>query len=927
MDIYQASAGSGKTFTLAREYIRMVLGDLHHLRQTCTLPHAHILAVTFTKKATAEMKERILKELNLLACEPEKSAYYDDFIKDPHLPSTKEELQSVSRLILIGILQDYTSFAVSTIDGFFQQVIRRFAHELGLPASFEVNLDGDEVVEMAIDDLLSEARAMPKTEQSEWLKSFAMQNINEQRKWNPKDAIIRFSKQLLREDLQVHLPKLHQFFEDKTLLADYCEALRQVQQEDDKIRANTATCILKNIYQLGLIQDVATHIQIANRELNRLPIAEINSMLARLIDNSEAPFIYEKTGQFLHHFMIDEFQDTSQLQWANFSPLIHESEANGRANLIVGDTKQSIYRWRNSDWHLLEQVPSAFPDARLPLMKKNFRSSAVVVRENNALFSAYRDQVALLMDKNFPSEHSYGDMIRHLYSDERMHQEPVKSFGGRFRLQFFEGKREEVEAASLDAMLPLLQELQAQGVTMGHVAMLVRKRNEAQQVATFLTAHGYQVQSADGLLIEAHPAIRLLLAILQTQNDSENALLRYQIAQLLGHEPTQEEQDSIYRARSLALYDQVQALIDDLHLPEWENSLPYIQAFQDCIYHFIVTHVADVTAFLDYWEHHHNSLTISTPDTDTAIRIMTIHASKGLEFDHVFIPFLSWPLAKTHADDILWCVPKQEPFNRLPIVPVNPTASLMGKSLFAEEYAQEMQSQYVDNLNLTYVAFTRAVRGLYAFGMSAPQLKTKRKQDTVGHLLSIIYETRLTNGVYEVCSAPSAPLPAPCNLRDLTDGRPTVEKTVNDTLSIPAEYHSVDAFPRLVLRPCSREATELGNRMHEVLAGIRTRQDVPPDMQADMQAFWDLVAPYDWFDEGKTVYLEHDLLCANGATYRPDRVVIDGNKATIIDYKFGHEKRHQYLDQVRDYMTLYAQMGYQPCGYIVYVTLNEIVPV
>lgn len=947
MDIYKASAGSGKTFTLAREYIRIALADMVLRHGGADRSYAHILAVTFTKKATAEMKERILSELNILATNPKQSAYYADYMADKQLALTDKQLQQYAHFLLISILQDYSSFAVSTIDGFFQQVIRRFARELGLPATYDISLDGEEVVETAIDQLMEKVRQTPKSEQSEWLRDFALQNISDQRSWMTKEDISRFSKQLLQEKLQNALPELQVLFADKEGLKRYDQALRAIQQQyiqshgkaprinynkitqDEEVRRyNTATCILKNIYQLGLLQDVAAQVQATNRELNRLPISEINTLLSRLIDNSEAPFLYERLGQYLHHFMMDEFQDTSRLQWSNFYPLVKEAESSGQRNLIVGDTKQSIYRWRNSEWKLLEQMHGLFDNVNQPLMRHNFRSSAVLVDENNQLFSRYRDFIAAKIDNEFPSDKSYGDIIRTIYTDERLHQKAGKDLPGCFRLQFFEGKTAEVMNLSLEAMLPIIRNLQDAGVPLGHIAVLVRKRNEAQEVASFLVSNGYDVQSADGLLIESHPAIQLIVTLLLWQDAQDDPFLSFRLNQLLQRPMTDEERDRVIAATQQPLYDQVQTLIDIFSLSAWDHAMAYILAFQDTVYHFIQTRVADRLSFLEYWNRHRTKLTIPGAQTTSAIHILTVHASKGLEYEHVFIPFLTWPLAKPGKDDIIWCCPKEEPFNQLPLVPVQPTA-LMANSLFYEDYANEMRDLYIDNLNITYVAFTRASQGLYAFGMQAPtKAKGDRKCDTIGHLLSILYQDQCQDGVYEVSNhQPFAP-----------------KHKEDDSDTLTASYHSLSAYPRLILRARRHEITDLGTRMHELLSRIRYREDEDQafrqllsegwikqsdmaPMQELMQSFWHLVNGYDWFDKDKRVLLEQDLLCPSGKTYRPDRVIMDGQHATIIDYKFGNEKRHSYNEQVRDYMTLYQQMGYQTSGYLIYVQLNTIVPV
>ena len=441
LSIYKASAGSGKTFALTREYIRMLLSD-KTLRDT-RLPHSRILAVTFTKKSTAEMKERILKELYILAQQPEKSDYIEDFLQDPNIGLNQKEIQARAQLLMLGILQDYNRFSVSTIDGFFQQIIRTFALELGLSTNYDLSLDQQEIINQAVDDIFRRIREV-KPEDADltsWLIEYAQNNMEQNKRWNPIDNIKTFSSELSKEALIQQMDEVREVFEDKNKMRLYLEQLSEIKKqaiisvqtlkekinqalstwnesdintrctglfnkEPEEILVSgfnttllnvlngegtlykktgkskseqqllqdksqelmplirdlydmttgqvacqyfTADAILAKLHSLGILQDVAAQIETTNRQLGRLPISEINRLIFQIIDGQESPFIYERIGQYYHHYMIDEFQDTSKLQWQNFKPLILDTEAAGHDNLIVGDVKQSIYRFRNSD--------------------------------------------------------------------------------------------------------------------------------------------------------------------------------------------------------------------------------------------------------------------------------------------------------------------------------------------------------------------------------------------------------------------------------------------------------------------------------------------------------------------------------------------------------------------------------------------------
>ena len=486
LSIYNASAGSGKTFALTREYLRMLLRDTQGVDDK-RLPHSRILAVTFTKKSTAEMKERILRELYTLSTAPNQSDYIKDFCQDATLNLTHEQIQQRAQHLLVGILQDYTRFSVSTIDGFFQQVIRTFARELGLSATYDLSLDGDEMIQQAVDDIFKRIRQEHSDDKEliEWMMDFIQKNIDDDHQWNPNSAIKSFAKQLLREQVILRMPELQQVFSDKSFMRQYRSNLLQICQDKEQAVAQlltqanaifstqqgwqtnilkafqkspeewlmgnmgktffnildnpasifvkgkttkeeqqillaiyeqqlapiflslnelctgtsaqdyaTAKAILPHLYTLGILQDVAKQIEDTNRTLGRLPISETNQLVHQIIDGQDTPFIYERFGQYFRHYMIDEFQDTSALQWENFLPLIQESDGYQADNLIVGDVKQSIYRFRNSDWSLLKHLHEQFPNHKAYNMPQNWRTAPVIVEENEKFIQRFSKHVA-----------------------------------------------------------------------------------------------------------------------------------------------------------------------------------------------------------------------------------------------------------------------------------------------------------------------------------------------------------------------------------------------------------------------------------------------------------------------------------------------------------------------------------------------------
>ena len=912
LSIYKASAGSGKTYTLTHKYIELLLKQAN-IQQA----HRHILAVTFTKKATAEMKERIIRELS------------------------KAPQDSAEHQALVAILQDYTHFAVSTIDGFFQLVVRQFARELGLPALFNLTLDAEEVVNQAVDDLTFQGY-------NEWLRDYIQDNIRSGEGWNPKGDIQKFAKNLLTEQVQRLLPLIQSQLDDLAFMRAYKAKLQAIAKEQEakpnKEQDLTAAVILKHLNELGTLSAIAKQIEQTNKEQNRLPISDINHLLARVIQSVESAFVYEKIGSQYYHFMIDEFQDTSQLQWENFKPLIEESNSYGHANMVVGDVKQSIYRWRNSDWRLLDyKVQDSIAQHDLPPMDTNFRSSEVVVNANNEIFERYVDWAAnkLTADLKILSDTTRADQLRSCYST--LHQKSHSTEQGYVHMEFFPiNKQAEAKAAALERVPAIIDDLIDRHVPYKQIAILVRDNKDAQAIAGDLIEKGYPIQTAEGLLIRSNPTIEIIVCLLSLMLTPDNQVLqaRLKIAlQKIGH-ASLDENDTL--SDTLPLYDLVQEIIDRYGLAEVAGAIPYLTAFQDLVYSFIASSPAHVAAFLDYWHRREAKATIPASGSD-AISIMTIHKAKGLEWQAVIIPYCTWPYAKSkkESEKLLWIDTRDmsdmdDPSSivtegGLALLPIQFSSNLL-KTAFREHYADELLSLYLDNLNLTYVAFTRAKNELYVFGQDVHALTRKPQYPGVDILLSELYPNGLEMGEKKPYSPQEESL---TNQPSTTQG---------------AVYHSVPLGQRLTLRTrvlrddaTALDIRDLGIAMHDWLAGIITPADREtalrrlviagqvreadiPKLQQQMDRFMAFIEAndYDWFKPHEQVLCEQDILLPSGHTQRPDRVMIDGKRAVIIDYKFGSEHKQTYQEQVRDYVSYFESMGYATEGYIVYVNLQKI---
>ena len=1057
LSIYKASAGSGKTHALTREYLVMLFRE-YSSKQGSFMPHSRILAVTFTKKATAEMKERILKALYTLSKTPEESPYYKDLTNKFH--TDKSTLQAHARGLLIGILKDYNHFSVSTIDGFFQQVIRTFALDLDLSTTYDIALDGDEVVQQAVDDIFRRIRLQQEDNQDiiSWITEFAQHNMDENANGNLHHDISAFSKQLNKENVKQKIGELQKFFKNKQNIKNYNDTLTKIitdktkeitkiqqkanellkdvegikaaavsafrkpvkellnkgykgLQENNKTflqvpekpttlyvktattkaqQANilalyekslrplylqmidifsnqltdyhTAVAISKYLYTIGLLQDVAEQIEATNRQIGRVPISDVNTLIHDVIDGQDTPFIYERMGQYLNHFMIDEFQDTSKLQWQNFEPLIKEAEAKEGDSLIVGDVKQSIYRWRNSDWELLDNVHKDFANVHQDPMSDNWRSAKLLVEENKRLIGDYAQWAARTLGfvtakeeteeekKQAQQELKSSPFANH--SSDAVHQNAQKNYPGLFHLQFFDSKGEDLIQQTLQAVDSQLQSLKKEGFEWKQIALLVRRGDDAELLARFLIEKGYPVESAEGMRIQSHPAVQLLVALMQqnAENKDKDTSRKNEVVQQLIrdlHAPfTEDEQAAIDQAFTRPLYESIQQIITLLQLSKQEGALPYLTAFQDQVYQFTQRRVADVGAFLTYWQNKKDKATIPSSPVVNAIRILTIHSSKGLEFDVVMIPFLNWDIQRTHQGEILWCEPKTEPFKQIPLVAV-PLSEQLLNTHFKEEYTKEKIAQYIDNLNITYVAFTRPKLRLYAYGQ---KYQANKQLSKISHLISYLYDQKkkgeekslLINteeNVYTYTKADD-------NLTFTPDA-----PTTNNTRE--AEYISSPIGQRLQLRSRTEddftegtplETIDLGILMHDWLAQINTWQDaqpalnrmiaegrITPSVQTTMlqqlhalQQLLQREGKEHWFTTPQIVRNEMDILTTTGKTQRPDRIMINGKIATVIDYKFGQEHPTIYQEQLRNYTLLLQQMDYTVEAYIVYIAQQKI---
>ena len=862
LHVYKASAGSGKTHQLTGEYIRLLFSAPHNYR--------HILAVTFTNKATDEMKSRIVKELNNLAVGNE-SGYLQQLKNEFNLSASAIRIQG--RGILQNILHNYSTFSISTIDGFFQRTMRAFTREMGITGGYKVEVDNQSFLPEIVDLMLNELDQDGNDDLIEWLLAFMKDRIEDNKTWKINDEIVKLASNLFDERFITLSTPVQDQIKDKEVLKKYKQKLyaiiRSYENELKEIGKcaqgiigkynldftdfsggsrsqfkrfdlwakgevpdltptflkypNDVSCwyakktsadiiasiegaysdglndcviqilsmyehsthyvtakeILRLFNTLGILSDVNSRLQAYRRETNMLFLSDTTELLNKIIADSESPFVYEKIGTRLNHFMIDEFQDTSTMQWNNFRPLLQESLASGNYNLIVGDVKQSIYRWRNSDWRLLEeQIVKDFsaPNIQQHALETNWRSDGNIIRFNNQFF----EQGAKVMQREFIGSDEeiqesayFSTKIEDAYSQVYQHIAPHKNpHEGMVSINFID--QDEVDSwqeESMEQLPKTLENLQKEGFRLKDIAILVRTKREAVAVSERLlqykdehpnTGYNYDFISNEALLLNNSACVKTAVAMLQYINSPLEKTVQvraiYEYYRFTTKMSASEIFDNYVQQNSdefpdelklklasilaLPLYELAEALFDLLKASTAPTDTVYIQAFLDLINDYSARKTADLDGFLMWWNEVKDKKSLFSPDNQDAIDLMTIHKSKGLQFGVVILPFANWAFEPRAMRNILWCKPEEEPFNDLGVVPVL-YSDRLAFTIFKQDYLEEKLYSYIDNLNLLYVSFTRPKHRLIITAPKPKEPKSK-KVDSIKNVADLLWKSATT---------------------------------------------------------------------------------------------------------------------------------------------------------------------------------------
>lgn len=1068
--VYKASAGSGKTFTLAVEYIKHLMRDPHAYRQ--------ILAVTFTNKATTEMKERIVQQLY--------GIWKADAASDAYLQAVSEGLQAdlpdVARDIdalrqragtaLMYLLHDYSRFRVETIDSFFQSVMRGLARELELTPDLNIELDTDTVLSDATDSLIRKLR--PDSPVLAWLLEYIGDRIADDKRWNVSDEIKQFGRNIFNENYLERGEALRHKLRNADVVRTYRNLLRAMQQEaleqmdafgrrfeqelerhglqpadlkggargigsyfkklrngrladKDVVNATLGNCLndpeawaarssarhddictlaqatlmpllreaeearpgrlhtlnscrlsLQHLDKLRLLNHIDEEVRLQNQARNRFLLTDTNELLHRLMQEGDSSFIFEKIGANIRNVMIDEFQDTSRMQWANFRLLLLEGLSQGDDSLIVGDVKQSIYRWRGGDWSILNSLGSrtaganaiVLPPAtvRVETLKVNRRSESVVIDFNNAVFEAavsWLDNVhrAELGEECLPLKDAYRDATQLSPCTERR---------GYVKAMLLEANADYADC-TLQSMAAEIGRLLTEGVRANDIAILVRKNRQIPLIADYMdSVLGLPVVSDEAFRLDASTAVCLLMDALRCLANPDDRLARASLTMTLSASGGIDARrpDCVLSAqpdlplppafaeryaelRMMPLYEQLEALYGILQLERIGKQDAYLFAFFDAVTDYLRNNPSEPEAFIRHWDECLCGKTIPGGEPE-GIRILSIHKAKGLEFHTVLLPFCDWKLENETRDQLVWCAPTEPPYNALDLVPVSYT-SAMAQSVYRNDYLHERLQLWVDNLNLMYVAFTRPEKNFLLWG--------KRGQtNTVSAIL-----TDVLPDVADICHASwddeSGTFESGSLCLSASEDDARKPEATNRLLQKPEkcnvcmtsrtrdmEFRQSNRSAQFIAGnddSAGRQYIDRGKLLHTVFSAIETEADI--DRAIDRLAFQGVIADTQteeeirtlthralampqvkqWYNGTWQLYNERDIIWMDNGRLcnrRPDRVMMRNGRVVVIDFKFG-KPRKQYVGQVQGYMQLLQRMGHAATdieGYLWYVDEGTI---
>lgn len=1090
LSIYKASAGSGKTFTLTREYIKYLLGiknpetNIYALNKHGRNRHRGILAITFTNKATDEMRHRIIHELAVLGnAEPgwSKPSPYASYLTQT-LHCTEEELREEAHRALHELLLDYHAFQISTIDSFFQRVLRSFAREAELSGNYDIEMDSKQVLHLATAQLFQSLNSPDPEDRAknlaieEWLGEYMMHLVHNGNSFNIFNRsnstfanLVSFLEIIFDEEFQKNSDLILDYLSDRSRLGRFRAHITKQIDDLNSERKIIATRILKIIddsglpiekilgsnprnsiinsasqetkkiattetkfytdtpdafikafrekgdpgirqalteqiyalgevfvalkrftslnsifteasYRLGLVYSVADEMKKNLTRDNMLMISDTATVLKKIIADDATPFVYERLGTRLHNFLIDEFQDTSELQWHNLSPLVNEGlSTNLHDSLIIGDEKQCIYRFRNSNPDLLKSkvgeefaVQLAPPDPTCT--NTNWRSSANVVKFNNELFTK------IAADRN----------ITDIYSNVTQQIAPINQGDCGYvcvnLFPFGDGKLT-VEQYSEIALKQMMEDIVRQinsGYKPSQIAVLVRQRKQGiRAIEYILNARRInpewpelRVVSDDSLELNSSPAVRMVISALKVMaSETESvtgrttsrrhfariiekieelstangmprseALVRVADAEIQG-----EFADNILSGDSTAQSTPEMACVNLVSIVELiirtriseemrDSQNMFLSSLLDVVNDFQQRNENNLRAFIKWWDSTGKKHKVALPPDDGAIRVMTIHKSKGLEFACVHIPFANWPLYDPKSPE--WfnidptIFPGCDPADVPRFFPIKPDKGMLDDDYLAKQYREVERAGIVDEINTMYVAFTRAIDELIVSANIAP---VKKGKDSVADLLKAALP--IQQGAYTVGTPTTAPA-------EKKKAKTAIEPTSTVAMPQHKTFENKSFWENTCLDNSDEpiaDSRSRGLEFHEILSKLVTLKDFAKmertliksgvtDAESAALLIDNLRQSIDrlgigrWFDNTSRILCETEIALADGTLRRFDRAVwLPDDTIEIIDYKTGQKRNSLYKAQVKEYIEAFLKMGYKNVkGYLWYLDLDIV---
>jgi ATP-dependent exoDNAse (exonuclease V) beta subunit len=1027
--VYDASAGSGKTYTIVQEFLKIVLADKN--------PDIFksILAITFTNKAANEMKSRILNELRDFSskdCAPGTLENIHKIAKE--IDISPSEVQKRAKLISTHILHDYSQLSIFTIDKFTNRIIRTFAHDMDLPMNFEVELDVNSYLGEAIDSLITKIGKDDHI--SKVLIDFSIRKFSEGKKWDLNDDLSKVSNELFNEKSIDSVDQFTKF--DKSAIIDFIKSVNTLYFElkndlleignkgvklveeiglEDQFHANRAAipnlfrkmiskndpwdwklkqintslanrklqsaklldkqsidklnsycddfaelvnqfeewldknlkeylvlgAVRENVESMVLIGEIEKELKSLKEDNNVLFNAEFNRRISEEIADEPIPYIYERLGIKYKYFFIDEFQDTSILQWRNLIPLIQEGLANGGKAFIVGDAKQSIYRWRSGEvsqfLELGNNESTDFTEINKINLGSNWRSSTDVVNFNNDLFT-------------FLAEKFSEDSYKKIYVDGNS-QKSEKEFRGYVELNFKTIQSdEERDDSILEYSKKTIEDLCQEGYNLSDICILSRKNKELSQISNYLISQGIKVVSNESLLLRNVPEISFCVHYLKSYNSSDNHYSKFKVLEYLINNEyiavENKEYGSIYSnisknkedfqlfVKSLgvdlnyqillqrSLYDAVETIARELKLLEKANF--EMQFFLNFILEYTRNNNGDISSFLSYWDDKEEKLSLIIPDGVNAVKAMTIHAAKGLEFPIVIMPFANSSFSSTNATNLWIELDEKLQRNNVSMAYISGKKELENVDSIKGLIDSENQLRILDNINTTYVAYTRAEQRLY---LNIPNKENNKQENIYKILQEYINSDRefIHSNMKKVDDSEEVYYFGEKSFRNFDIKtknivKPDANIELNDWREKLRINHDAPSYWNIG----ENSELEFGNLAHNILAQLEYKSQlaqVLENLNKDgyiESNYTERVAHYlekvvenkhisKYYSENYEVFNENDLIF-EGAILRPDRVVVKDKHAVIIDYKSG-VRRPEHDEQMSRYKNAISGLGYQ----------------